>query len=94
MENTTREQIASTRALVVDAGIHLFGDVSRATESRPDTELIFVKQTVVSRALTKCFRNDVVYSAVQEEAQKCVLDPSNDYAIAAKLVDVPSFIIL
>lgn len=78
------EKISSISALVVDAVIHLFRDARRATESCPNSEVISVIQTEVSRALAKGFLSAALYFTVEEAVLKCVPVVSSVDADVAK----------
>lgn len=74
-----------------DAVIRLFGDAGRVRESNPGTKLVSMIQTVVSRALSKGFRNAPFYTTVDELLEECVSKPSGADAVVAKLLHAPSF---
>lgn len=76
-------------ALVEDAIARIFGGADRATESRPDTKVISVTQTVVNRALAEGFRNAPFCSAVQQAVHKCLAGPQSTDAVPTRMIDAP-----
>lgn len=79
------EQIAS----IQDVFIHLFGNAGRGIDSGRDKKVVFVVQTVVSRALAKGFLSGAFYSAVEQAVHKCVPNHTSTDAAVAKLAGNP-----
>lgn len=93
LENTVCEQIASIPALLEDAVVRLFGDAGRVTESTPDTKVISVIQTVVSRSLVNLFRSVAFYLALEGAVHKCVSEPPSFDAVATRMIDASAFVV-
>lgn len=67
-----RKKIVSVPAMAESSVVRLFGDVDRVTDSSPDTKVMFVIKTVVSRAIDSRFQSAAFYSLVEESVNKCV----------------------
>lgn len=57
LECTVCKQIMSILVLIEDAGVRLFSDAGRTTESSSDDKVIRVIQTIVNRAVAKDFQS-------------------------------------
>lgn len=85
------EQIGSIQTLVADAFIRPFGDADQAPESRPDTKVIYVIQTVVNKALTKSSWSVAFSLQVKWAVQNRVAGLQSVDAVATRMMSYPAF---
>lgn len=74
-----------------NAVVRLFGDAGWATESSPDTTVIFVIQTVVNRTVVEAFQSGSFYSAAYQVVEKCGTEPKTVYMVSTRMIDAPAF---
>lgn len=91
LEDTARKQIASIPALAEDAAVRLFGDAGCAAESSPDTKVMSVIRTVVSRAATMAFQSSAFQTAVKRAVQKFMTKPHVVNDVATRTIDARAF---